>query len=252
MRRAFTLIELLVVIAIVAILAAILFPVFAQAKAAAKRTACASNEKQLLLGFQMYSGDYDDVFTPAYLQNPNVLWNQTILSYLKNQDVFRCPEAPTPGMPSWGTAIPPASIPKPFGLSYVANLHVLGDAVNTLLTGGVSTSYGSVNQASSTVLLADGGAQASATVPSVTEKSAPKNRAWLLNDPVKNGFTNVDCCAVWATRPDAANGDWAGPSMRHQGKTATGFVDGHVKAMDPNVWYYPNTPWLDPQTGGTK
>ncbi|HEY0868113.1 MAG TPA: prepilin-type N-terminal cleavage/methylation domain-containing protein [Fimbriimonas sp.] len=60
MRKAFTLIELLVVIAIIAILAAILFPVFAQAKAAAKKTQCLSNSKQYGLGFLMYAGDNDD------------------------------------------------------------------------------------------------------------------------------------------------------------------------------------------------
>src|SRR5512140_2696238 len=60
MKRAFTLIELLVVIAIIAILAAILFPVFAQAKAAAKKTACLSNVKQQILGGLMYAGDNDD------------------------------------------------------------------------------------------------------------------------------------------------------------------------------------------------
>ena len=61
-RRAFTLIELLVVIAIVAILAAILFPVFAQAKASAKKTACLSNLKQLGVAFTLYEADADDTF----------------------------------------------------------------------------------------------------------------------------------------------------------------------------------------------
>ena len=62
MRRAFTLIELLVVIAIIAILAAILFPVFAQAKEAAKKTQCVSNQKQLGLAFLQYANDFDDLF----------------------------------------------------------------------------------------------------------------------------------------------------------------------------------------------
>ena len=63
-QNAFTLIELLVVIAIIAILAAILFPVFAQAKAAAKTTACISNIKQIATSGIIYSSDYDDVVHP--------------------------------------------------------------------------------------------------------------------------------------------------------------------------------------------
>jgi len=61
-RKAFTLIELLVVIAIIAILAAILFPVFAQAKAAAKKTSALSGVKQTGLGILIYNGDFDDVY----------------------------------------------------------------------------------------------------------------------------------------------------------------------------------------------
>ncbi len=70
-KRAFTLIELLVVIAIIAILAAILFPVFAQAKEAAKKTGCLSNLKELGLAFQMYGGDNDDNF-PAPITNHGI------------------------------------------------------------------------------------------------------------------------------------------------------------------------------------
>ncbi|MBC8065342.1 MAG: prepilin-type N-terminal cleavage/methylation domain-containing protein, partial [Chlorobia bacterium] len=68
--RAFTLIELLVVIAIIAILAAILFPVFAQAKAAAKRTSELSNIKQLGMGAQIYLADYDDVWVTTSVWCP--------------------------------------------------------------------------------------------------------------------------------------------------------------------------------------
>src|SRR5579872_4907586 len=82
MRKAFTLIELLVVIAIIAILAAILFPVFAQAKAAAKKTQALSNSKQLMLGYLMYIGDYDGTYyehaqgMSVGLQGPtSLIWN---------------------------------------------------------------------------------------------------------------------------------------------------------------------------------
>jgi prepilin-type N-terminal cleavage/methylation domain-containing protein len=65
-RRGFTLIELLVVIAIIAILAAILFPVFAQAREKARQTSCLSNEKQMGLGVMMYVQDYDETYPMAY------------------------------------------------------------------------------------------------------------------------------------------------------------------------------------------
>jgi prepilin-type N-terminal cleavage/methylation domain-containing protein len=97
--RAFTLIELLVVIAIIAILAAILFPVFAQAKGAAKTTASISNMKQVQLGYLMYLDDYDDMLRPRYNAPPstgpiapytpeNMIWTGYIRPYLKNKDVF--------------------------------------------------------------------------------------------------------------------------------------------------------------------
>jgi len=90
MKKAFTLIELLVVIAIIAILAAILFPVFAQAKSAAKRTAELSNVKNINLGIIMYSTDYDDTLVLVYQANWShprdqiVLWKDSILPYIKN------------------------------------------------------------------------------------------------------------------------------------------------------------------------
>jgi prepilin-type N-terminal cleavage/methylation domain-containing protein len=90
-HRAFTLIELLVVIAIIAILAAILFPVFAQAKMAAKKTQTLSNLKQAALGCIMYAGDVDDAFPIAeYGDNdpnyPHTTWTTTTYPYIKNGD----------------------------------------------------------------------------------------------------------------------------------------------------------------------
>jgi prepilin-type N-terminal cleavage/methylation domain-containing protein len=99
MRRAFTLIELLVVIAIIAILAAILFPVFAQAKQAAKGTASLSGLKQISLGLQIYSADYDDMTVPhyGYAENPavnsnqyhsNTTWVGRTFPYVKNRGLY--------------------------------------------------------------------------------------------------------------------------------------------------------------------
>lgn len=90
-RRGFTLIELLVVIAIIAILAAILFPVFAQAKAAAKNTSDISNLKQNTLGIIMYASDYDDVFPFGLDDAWNVSWAVTTQPYTKNFDIYRSP-----------------------------------------------------------------------------------------------------------------------------------------------------------------
>ncbi|MBI5706631.1 MAG: prepilin-type N-terminal cleavage/methylation domain-containing protein [Armatimonadetes bacterium] len=103
-HRAFTLIELLVVIAIIAILAAILFPVFAQAKAAAKKTTCMSNFKQIGLGLMMYAADHDDGMChvnqggyniPGWgFGPPDVIWGQLIDPYVKNWYIHRCPTDP--------------------------------------------------------------------------------------------------------------------------------------------------------------
>ncbi len=86
-RRGFTLIELLVVIAIIAILAAILFPVFAKAREKARQTTCLSNLKQLTLGVYQYVQDYDEC-TPSCHHHADLVLVQP---YLKNTEVYRCP-----------------------------------------------------------------------------------------------------------------------------------------------------------------
>lgn len=89
---AFTLIELLVVIAIIAILAAILFPVFAQAREKARQTACLSNTKQMALAVIQYTSDYDELL-PVIGNNAQCRgrWQWQLYPYVKNPDVFTCP-----------------------------------------------------------------------------------------------------------------------------------------------------------------
>jgi prepilin-type N-terminal cleavage/methylation domain-containing protein/prepilin-type processing-associated H-X9-DG protein len=104
-KRGFTLIELLVVIAIIAILAAILFPVFAKARAKARQTSCISNVKQLCLGMMMYAQDYDESFpqwkwdqqytgsgTNGGWGDGTTLWWNAIYPYVKNAGVYNCPD----------------------------------------------------------------------------------------------------------------------------------------------------------------
>ena len=94
-RSAFTLIELLVVIAIIAILAAILFPVFAKAREKARQTSCLSNEKQLGLGLLQYVQDYDELLPSGALPNTNYQgsgWAGQIYPYVKSTAVYKCPD----------------------------------------------------------------------------------------------------------------------------------------------------------------
>ncbi len=93
-RKAFTLIELLVVIAIIAILAAILFPVFTRARESSKRSACLSNCKQLASAMQMYIDDWKGRFPSfTYSEQWKQLEPQNIVSYTKSEEVFHCPGA---------------------------------------------------------------------------------------------------------------------------------------------------------------
>ena len=156
-RRGFTLIELLVVIAIIAILAAILFPVFAQAREAARTTSCLSNVKQLSLGALMYVQDYDEEFwawnwgfdcnggNNGHPRDSAAFWTMAIYPYVKNTKVYQCPDdilqwddawannagqncsddnglhdifAPSPGHYSWDTN---AAYWNPKFVSYGAN-----------------------------------------------------------------------------------------------------------------------------------
>jgi prepilin-type N-terminal cleavage/methylation domain-containing protein/prepilin-type processing-associated H-X9-DG protein len=114
MRKGFTLIELLVVIAIIAILAAILFPVLAQARNKAQQNDCLSNVKQIQLSLIMYATDNDDT-GPLELQgapypaNYDMQWPSEVLPYIRNLQIFLCPSDPAPFALAAGNTVPVAS-----------------------------------------------------------------------------------------------------------------------------------------------
>lgn len=152
-KRAFTLIELLVVIAIIAILAAILFPVFAQAKAAAKQSACLSNTKQIGIALQIYEQDSDDTVAPNTLIEANgdiYTWFELLQPYSKNKDIGVCPSADK-------STLFVAANPTKTKLSYVLNNFYWWDTRLTVFQAGQPATATSIENLTDGVYCVDGG-----------------------------------------------------------------------------------------------
>jgi prepilin-type N-terminal cleavage/methylation domain-containing protein/prepilin-type processing-associated H-X9-DG protein len=146
-RKGFTLIELLVVIAIIAILAAILFPVFAKAREKARQITCASNLKQLGLGIAMYIQDYDENLPSG---NDNVPatptadingWAAQIMPYLKSNGILHCPDDATQGFTSTSAPAAPMAALEPIGTTFVP----ISYGINSNLFGSKDSSFTSVD-----------------------------------------------------------------------------------------------------------
>ncbi|RYG87164.1 prepilin-type N-terminal cleavage/methylation domain-containing protein [bacterium] len=231
MRRAFTLIELLVVIAIIAILAAILFPVFAQAKAAAKKTQCLSNQKQIGTSLYLYLNDSDDTLpmanypaAPGYMGPPftkfswhtgegkaELNWADLMLPYTKNIDMFKCPDDSTGLATTGGVKVPG----KP--LSYALNSYFFSQPNNVrrfALTGG-----------------------------SMSEITASASKIFIAESSSNSNFELM--------RPDRYKApDGTVTLERHLGGANYVYADTHAKYHKmPQVWKtLPTTAWNNPDT----
>ncbi|MGV3614769.1 MAG: prepilin-type N-terminal cleavage/methylation domain-containing protein [Fimbriimonas sp.] len=225
-NRAFTLIELLVVIAIIAILAAILFPVFAQAKAAAKTSVTVSNQKQLALAFQMYSGDYDDMTvlheTPG--TNPpsddHTVLLQRMYPYVKNLDIFW---DATTGHPDLGprTMTPTSATDPSWGdWATYQNLSANGPGLLGYWNYGDTTTFRYGRNLSSQDKLA--------------QRSAFINTTWPgFGDPWGT-YQYINYSAISPNYNDA-NDFWAnqiyGARARHRDRMVVGYADGHAGSV---------------------
>lgn len=247
--RGFTLIELLVVIAIVAILAAFLFPVFAQARGKARQSSCMSNMKQLGLGVTQYAQDYDGLFPRSQSSGSSAnLWSNswavTSQPYVKSFDVYRCPSDPDTAIQdaSWAWA--------GIGISYASNSYLKRDngSVQPVTIGPFGMGAG--NQMSDywvTESLSDADISRPADSILIAERhngdvrkaGSPCNctnyysglggtlGASISGIPVKIPDGTI---AATTAYPDGPNG---GVSVPHNGMANFAFVDGHVKAMKP-------------------
>jgi prepilin-type N-terminal cleavage/methylation domain-containing protein len=225
-KRGFTLIELLVVIAIIAILAAILFPVFAQAREKARQTSCISNEKQIALGLLMYVQDYDETY--AAEREPNVYdppgplgitWRTTVQPYIKNNQVFFCPddvsnvqwsEGYLDGI-QYGCSNNGGVYDKGNHLSYAYNGYLYNNTNGTKLA--------TLQSPASDILLLE------------HRLEYPDLGLWVF------------CCNGWnlSGLPGGFTGE--GPFVDHNHMLDLAFSDGHVKALKLMATFTPPT-WM--------
>lgn len=215
-RWGFTLIELLVVIAIIAILAAILFPVFAKAREAARKTSCTSNLRQLSTAMAMYRTDYDSAFPFggwfATGMDATNDWQNSIFPYVKNKGAYRCPSS--------------------------TDIHNDSDEHQDWNRTATDYIYNNQLGANRTPLK-----ESAVVAPADCVMLLEGHSDWNSQTCIPPGFTtpvgNNYWCREYSTfgnNGDLVTGTWNGSThvwglTRHDGGVTTAFADGHVKFL---------------------
>jgi len=242
-NTAFTLIELLVVIAIIAILAAILFPVFAQAKESAKRTSCLSNTKQIGLATYMYAGDYDDTLPTPYETFGSLPFSlvdawQEVSPYIKTQNLWYCPDDGVKGC-DLDEALPVVTGPGDPCISYGSNWGPMQSFTNGTVEGGMYSTFEYLpTPATANTFACPGISMTSIANPASMfafgdSQDTPwyticmgsvLSRTWLAGELNGNTGSGKNITSI--------------NQVRHAGKLNFGFIDGHSKMvqMSGGLW----------------
>ena len=208
-RPAFTLIELLVVIAIIAILAAILFPVFARARENARRSSCQSNLKQIALGVKQYIQDYDEKY--PNIDTTSDGWALTTQPYLKSEQIFQCPSDTL--APPTDTSIAARALLPGFSDYYInynlgnANEAALSSSSLTILNGEETSGTARVAAQKNKSSTAQGGGVGNPTIhlEGANYGYADGHVKWLRPEKVLNGDVPANCGAGNTNSPDSGN-----------------------------------------------
>ena len=238
--RAFTLIELLVVIAIIAILAAILFPVFAQAREKARQTSCLSNLKQLGLAYAMYRTDYDGVNPITIMSGPSGSWLNASQPYIKNRGIYRCPSDTSPK--PWATtdaqffadyATPDYT--KFRRCSYIFNAWLMGPIPFFTFTYGAESS---VPSPASVIYLAESNENPEGSTPPYGALDHFSPMCWGNPDPGYEKLAGYSCTGYppfW----DATKTETKELVLhRHSDGANYAYLDGHAKYQKwTQIWF---------------
>ncbi len=219
----FTLIELLVVIAIIAILAAILFPVFGKARENGRKIACISNLKQIGSAIMQYVQDYDDrlmltIADPSNLRSPR--WSQVLDSHLKNEQVFQCPSLPK--APIFGV---PLTL-RAFTQSYGLNRWLAGSHEARIQTPSETALAADVSSAPSNTAGQGGAWYVAPRDPTL----CPNRDVGLIDGGFSGGALQGGCLRAVPTA-NLLNGRESDPANVHNDASNYLFLDGHAKTL---------------------